>query len=89
MEHVFEIIFDFIVSGAVEGVFERKVPVVIRIIFAAILLTIYLGFSGLLIAAGIRENEKALLILGIIIFLFFGGAAIYKFLEYRRKDSKE
>ena len=85
MEHMFEIVFEFIMDGAIEGVFERKTPVVIRIVLAAILLTIYLGFSGLLIIEGFREDEKALLIFGIIIFFLFGGAVIYKFLEYKRK----
>ena len=90
MEVVFEFIgetlFELIVEGALElSTGKKRVPLVFRILAALFLFVISFGFSGWLIFCGIEDGEIALIILGTVLFLLFGGMIMRKWWEKRKE----
>lgn len=69
MDFIIEILLEIILDGALESVTEKKIPLLIRIFAALVLLVFYLAFGGCLLYIGIAE--KSGVITGIAIFLFF------------------
>ena len=63
MELIFEIIFEFIVQGSLDAVQDQKVPVIVRILSALILLTVYGGLTALFLSLGIRNKSILLIII--------------------------
>ena len=59
MELIFEILFELIVDGSLNADTDKKVPVIIRIIAAIILIVVYGGLIGLFFSGAF--TTKALL----------------------------
>lgn len=80
MELIFEIVFEFIVQGSLDAVQDQKVPVIVRILSALILLTVYGGLTALFLSLGIRNKSILLIIIaiGMLAFFAFGFLKIYK-----------
>ena len=84
MEIIFEILFDFIIEGSMGAVGDKKVPFLLRILAAVLLLAIYGGLVGVLIFIGINEKNWIVLIFGVII-AFIAIGAVWKTVRKHRK----
>ena len=69
MELIFEILFELIVDGSLNATTDKKVPVIIRIIAAIILIVVYGGLIGLFFFWGIHNKSIALLVIGALILV--------------------
>ena len=67
MELIFEILFELIIDGSMNAATDKKIPVILRIIAAIILLVVYGGLVGLCFFFGIRNKSAALMLIGVFI----------------------
>ena len=84
MDDFLEFLLDIIVDGAMGAAEDRRVPLWVRILLTAVLLALFLGISGLLIAAGIGTGRWGLIVLGALFLACTAGMAVHK-LRQRRK----
>ena len=84
MDDFLEFLLDIIVDGAIDAAEDRRVPLWVRILLTAVLLALFLGISGLLIAAGIGTGRWGLIVLGALFLACTAGMAVHK-LRQRRK----
>ena len=84
MDDFLEFLLDIIVDGAMGAAEDRRVPLWVRILLGAVLLALFLGISGLLIAAGIGTGRWGLIVLGALFLACTAGMAVHK-LRQRRK----
>ena len=84
MELIFEIVFEFIVQGSLDAVQDQKVPVIVRILSALILLTVYGGLTALFLCLGIRNKSILLIIIAIGMLAFFA----FGFLKISKKHKR-
>lgn len=80
MEMIFEILFEIIIDGSLQAVSDKKVPLILRILSAAVLLIVYGGLVGFCLFLGVHDKNILFVILGIGLLLFFG----YGFIKVRR-----
>lgn len=52
-----EIIVEIIFDGTLELVTAKKIPMFVRVLAAGLLLAFYIGFGGLLVYIGIKNNS--------------------------------
>ena len=82
MDFIVELLVEFFgeifVEGIFEGAFSKKVPFLMRILFAILLLVIYGGLTIGLIYLGVKLNNKLLLFIGIFVLLISVYAVIHK-----------
>ena len=84
MDDFLEFLLDIIVDGAIDAAEDRRVPLWVRILLTAVLLALFLGISGLLMAAGIGTGRWGLIVLGALFLACTAGMAVRK-LRQRRK----
>ena len=84
MDDFLELLLEIIVDGAMGAAEDRRVPLWVRILLGAVLLALFLGISGLLIAAGIGTGRWGLIVLGALFLACTAGMAVHK-LRQRRK----
>lgn len=74
LELILELILEIVLEGAVGVVSSKKVPMIIRVLLAVVLLAFFVGIFGLLFWVGIKNNS--LLLIGITAFLTIGLATM-------------
>ena len=84
MDDFLELLLEIIVDGAMGAAEDRRVPLWVRILLTAVLLALFLGISGLLLAAGIGTGRWGLIVLGALFLACTAGMAVHK-LRQRRK----
>ena len=84
MEIIFEIIFEIIIDGSLNAVSDKKIPLILRILSAIVLLIVYGGLVGLCLFWGIHDKSVVLIIVGIGLLIFFGLAFIKTYKSRRR-----
>ena len=67
MEILFEFLFELIVEGSFEILGEKKVPIVLRILAAVVVLALYVGLVGLFVYIGITYDNVIIVGLGVFI----------------------
>lgn len=84
MDFIMEFLLEIILDGALESITEKKIPLLIRIFAALILLVFYLGFGGCLLYIGISEKNGLITGIAIFWFLLITYVIIRKCKELRR-----
>ena len=69
MNTMIEIVLEFILLGAIDAIPSKRAPIVLRVLLAIILLTIYVGLVLLLLTAGIQSKNAMLVFVACIVFL--------------------
>jgi len=82
---VFEFLFELILEGALAGVASRKIPVIIRILLAALILVVYGGFIFIIFHIAVKDKNILIGIIGILAALIVFMAAQKKYMEYKHK----
>lgn len=72
MSELLEIVLEIILEGAVQTASSSRVPLIVRVVLAALLAAAWLGLSGLLLYVGAQSGSIPLLFCGGL-FLFCGG----------------
>lgn len=84
MDVILEIVLEVILEGAVDLSTDRKVPLPVRILLAAVLIALYLGLCGALLYLGIREDEPIVILIAVFIFLMCAVAVICKYRQMKK-----
>lgn len=87
MDFVFEVLFDIILDGCTDIVKEKKIPLFIRILCAAILAIFYIGIVGLLLCIGISNQNIIIFLIAVLaaLFIILGSVSKLKKIRKRRK----
>ncbi len=84
MDFVLELLLDIILEGCIETAEEKRVPVILRIICAALLILFYCGLVGILLFAAIENKSGLMLFITVFIALIFLFAFVYKYREIKK-----
>lgn len=79
VEMVVEIIFD----GTLELVTAKRIPMFIRVFVAGLLLAFYIGFGGILIYIGIKNNSMVVTVCAVVLMVVAWVVAVRKYKEIR------
>ena len=85
MDDLLDLLLDILVDGAIGAAEDRRVPLWVRILLTAVLLALFLGVSGLLIAAGIGTGRWGLIVLGVLFLVITAGMAAHKLRQRKKK----
>lgn len=70
MSIVIEIILEVILLGTIDAIPSKRVPLIVRVRLAIILLTAYIGLALLMFIAGVQsKNTMLVAVAGIVLFL--------------------
>ena len=86
MDLIFEFILDLILEGSFMAATEKKVPLVIRILAALILVAVYLGLGGVLLYIGIKNKSILFTGVALILCIAFAAGFFYKLREAKKRD---
>ena len=84
MDILIEIILEIIFEGVIYATNRRNVPLVLRILFALLIIGFYLFLIGAMVYAAIKYNNMVLLCLALALFIIIGLAVYRKYLELYR-----
>jgi hypothetical protein len=85
MEFIFGILFELIIEGSIGAVGDKKVPLVLRILAAVILIVVFGGLVGILIYIGIDEKNLPIFFCGVTVGVIVVLAVWRTAIKYRRK----
>lgn len=81
MDFVFELLFEIILEGCIEITEEKKVPLILRILCAVLLVLVYGGIIGMLLFVAISNQSLLLLFIAVFVILIIPIAFVYKLLK--------
>lgn len=85
MDDLLDILLSVIVDGAVAAAEDKRTPLWLRLLLAAVLLAFSLGLSLLLIGAGVGTGNWLLAAVGV---LFLAGGAVLVLHKLRKRKRK-
>lgn len=85
MSDLLEIVLEIVLEGALHGASSSRVPLAVRALLAAVLASLWLGLSGLLLYVGIQSGSIPLMFLGGIILACGGILLADKIRRIRRR----
>ena len=85
MDDLLEILFEFVLDGMMEAAGDKQVPKAVRVVLSVILAVVFLGFFGLLIWVGIRNESVLMMILSVVLLTAAVIGICYKVKKIRRK----
>lgn len=87
LDDIIEIILELFFDIAIETFNNKKVPKFVRILSAVVILAVVLVLCGLLIGAGINQEEMVLIILGVGLLVGFAVFAVYKVIKHKKEEN--
>ena len=84
MDFLLEILFEIIFEGVIEMTSSRRVPFIIRLILAIVVLAFYLFITGCVMYVGIIEQQIVIFLIGLLIFVGIGSVIVKKFIHFRK-----
>lgn len=81
---VLEIVLELIFEGMTASLGSKKVPLIIRIFLAFILVGFFAFFSFFILYAGIASDNKPITFLGIVVIISFASLTIGKIRKYKK-----
>ena len=84
LDDFIELILELILDGAIEAAGSKKVPILVRIILAAMILALVFGICELLIYIGVDTGNARLTVLGTAIVVVFIVLAIVKIRKHKK-----
>ncbi len=84
MDFILELLFSIILEGCIETAGEKRVPVILRIICAILLIVFYCGLVGILLLVALKNKSGTILFIAVFIALLFLYAFIYKYREIKK-----
>lgn len=84
MDFVLEFLFEIILEGCLEITEEKKVPLILRILCAVILVIVYGGMVGILLYVGISNQSLLLLFIAVFVASIIPIAFVYKFKKIKK-----
>ena len=84
LEFVVELVAEILFGGAEAIIDYEKAPKWLRILAFTIVLTVVIGFGGLLIWSGMKEREIVLIVLGIAVIVLGLIAVCYRVVKHSK-----
>lgn len=85
MNTFIEIVLEFILLGTIDIIPSKRVPIIVRVLLATILLTVYIGLVLLLFIAGIQSKNAMLIAVAGIVFILVSALIFPKLKRIKNK----
>lgn len=85
MFHIIEIILEFIFLGTIDAMSSKRVPLILRVLVATVLLALYLGLFALLLAVGINTGSATLIVVAFVVLLLIAVLVIPKIKQIKKR----
>ncbi len=83
IETLVEMVVEIILDGTWELMTVKKIPMFIRVLVAGLLLALYIGFGGILIYIGIKNNSMVVTVCAVVLLVVAWVVAVRKYKEIR------
>lgn len=84
MDFILEIIITIIFEGTLELTTSKRVPLLVRVIAAVLLLSFYIGLVGILFYIGLKHKSWVVIGCAVFVFALVAIVAIKKYHEMKR-----
>lgn len=85
MNTFIEIVLEFILLGTIDIIPSKRVPIIVRVLLATILLTVYIGLVLLLFIAGVQSKNAMLISVAGIVFILVAALIFPKLKRIKSK----
>ena len=85
MFHIIEIILEFIFLGTIDAMSSKRIPLILRVIVATVLLALYLGLFALLLVVGINTGSATLIVIAFVVLLLIAVLVIPKIKQIKKR----
>ena len=85
MFHIIEIILEFIFLGTIDAMSSKRVPMILRVLVATVLLAIYLGLFTLLLVVGINTRSAMLTVVAFVVLILIAVLVIPKIRQIKKQ----
>ncbi len=85
MFHIIEIILEFIFLGTIDAMSSKRVPMILRVLVATVLLAIYLGLFTLLLVVGINTGSAMLIVVAFVVLILIAVLVIPKIRQIKKQ----
>ena len=85
MFHIIEIILEFILLGTIDVMPSKRVPTILRVLVATVLLAIYLGLFALLLVVGIDTGSATLIVIAFVVLILIAFLVIPKIKQIKKR----
>ena len=85
MFHIIEIILEFIFLGTIDAMSSKRVPLILRVLVATVLLVLYLGLFALLLVVGINTGSATLIVVAFVVLLLIAVLVIPKIKQIKKR----
>jgi len=85
MFHIIEIILEFIFLGTIDAMSSKRIPLILRVLVATVLLALYLGLFALLLVVGINTGSATLIVIAFVVLLLIAVLVIPKIKQIKKQ----
>lgn len=85
MFHIIEIILEFIFLGTIDAMSSKRIPLILRVLVATVLLALYLGLFALLLVIGINTGSAPLVVIAFVVLLLIAVLVIPKIKQIKKR----
>lgn len=85
MFHIIEIILEFIFLGTIDAMSSKRIPLILRVLVATVLLALYLGLFALLLVVGINTGSATLIVIAFVVLLLIAVLVIPKIKQIKKR----
>ena len=85
MFHIIEIILEFIFLGTIDAMSSKRIPLILRVLVATVLLALYLGLFALLLVVGINTGSATLIVIAFVVLLLIAVLVIPKIKQIMKR----
>ena len=85
MFHIIEIVLEFIFLGTIDAMSSKRVPMILRVLVATVLLAIYLGLFTLLLVVGINTKSAMLIVVAFVVLILIAVLVIPKIRQIKKQ----
>ena len=84
MNILFEIIYEIVFEGMIYLGTRRNVPMVLRVLFAIFVVSLYLLIIGAMLFIGLKQNNFVVMFLALALSILIGLGAYRKYEELKK-----
>lgn len=85
MFHIIEIILEVIFLGSIDAMSSKRVPMILRVFAATVLLAIYFGLFTLLLVVGINTGSTMLIVVAFVVLILSAVLVIPKIRQIKKQ----
>lgn len=85
MIHSIEFVLEFIFLGTIDSISSKRVPMILRVFGATILVAIYFGLFNLLLIVGINTGNAILIMVAFVVLILVAVIVMSKIRQIKKQ----